>query len=65
MAVVTYRKEHKGLRLSEHYTVADFWSNPKYDWIKLDTKLVEILEQFGAHFGAFPRLRNKYVGTER
>lgn len=65
MGVTTYRKEHKALRLSEHYTVADFWSNPAYDWIKLDTKLVEILEQFGAHFGTYPRLRNKYVGTDR
>lgn len=65
MGVTTYRKEHKDLRLSEHYTVADFWSNPAYDWIKLDDRLLGILEQFGEHFGKYPRLRNKYVGTDR
>lgn len=65
MGITIYRKEHKSLRLSEHYTVADFWSNPAYDWIKLDDRLPGILEQFGEHFGAYPRLRNKYVGTDR
>lgn len=65
MGVTTYRKEHKDVRLSEHYAVADFWSNPAYDWIKLDDRLPGILEQFGQHFGKYPRLRNKYVGTER
>ena len=65
MGITIYRKEHKSLRLSEHYTVADFWSNPAYDWIKLDDRLPGILERFGEHFGAYPRLRNKYVGTDR
>lgn len=65
MGITIYRKEHESLRLSEHYTVADFWSNPAYDWIKLDDRLPGILEQFGQHFGAYPRLRNKYVGTDR
>lgn len=65
MGITIYRKEHKPLRLSEHYTVADFWSNPAYDWIKLDDRLPGILEQFGEHFGKYPRLRNRYVGTNR
>nr|DAW30408.1 MAG TPA: lysozyme family protein [Bacteriophage sp.] len=65
MGITIYRKEHKSLRLSEHYTVADFWSNPAYDWIKLDDRLPGILEQFGEHFGKYPRLRNRYVGTDR
>lgn len=65
MAVKFYRKEQQAAQLSPHYKVRDFWSNPKYSKIKLDDRLPDILEQFGAHFGAFPRLRNKFVGTER
>lgn len=65
MAIKIYTKGQLDVQLSEHYRVRDFWSNPRYEQIRLDDRLPGILERFGAHFGVMPRLRNKYVGTDR
>ena len=62
MAIRIYTKADLNLRLSENFVVGDFWANPNLTSIKLDTDLAQISEKFYKHFGAKPRLRNKYNG---
>lgn len=58
--VRTYTKDQKGVQLSEHFTVGDFWACDKQRAIKLDTALVGVWEKLYAHFGTKPLLRNAY-----
>lgn len=60
--VKTFTSAQMDVSLSTHFKVSDFWSNPDYDSIKLDTDLANILEKFYVHFGVKPRLRNRYNG---
>ena len=57
-----YSKSQKGEKLSAHFTVADVWSNSRYDYILHDELLTEALEAFRAHFKQQPRLRT-YKGN--
>jgi len=57
--VRTFTAEQKGERLTEHYTVGDFWAFDGHRKIKLDTVLAEIFEKMYAHFGTLPRLRDR------
>jgi len=60
-----FAETDKEKRLTEHYTVGDFWAYPNHKKIKLDTTLAHILEKFYAKFGVRPLLRNKNLGTDK
>jgi len=67
MSVKIYDKTQKSVRLSDNFTVTDFWADPSLSSIKLDTTLAIIFEKFYQHFGIKPRLRNVFNrdGTDR
>jgi len=63
MAVKTFKDTQKGERLTEHFSVGDFWAFDGHKSIKLDTQLAHILEKFFEKFGVRPILRNYYGAT--
>ncbi len=65
MAVKTYVAAQKGLKLTENFTVGDFWAYAGHKTIKLDTVLAQIFEKFYARFGVRPILRNRYMDKAR
>lgn len=60
--VRTYSASQKGEKLTEHFTVGDFWACEKHKTIKLDTVLAQIFEKFYERFGAKPHLRTDDKG---
>lgn len=62
MSVRIYDKARMNVRLSENFTVGDFWADPSLEAIKLDTALAIIFEKFYQQFGKKPRLRNVFHG---
>ncbi len=59
MAVKTFMFYQKEEKLTEHFTVGDFWAYAGHKEIKLDTQLAQIWEKIYARFGTRPMLRNK------
>jgi len=55
--VQKFTSSQKGEKLTEHFTVGDFWACERHSEIKLDTVLAGIFEKFYAYFGARPHLR--------
>lgn len=52
MSIKTYSlKKHGSTKLSEHFTVREFACSDGSDEIRIDTKLVNYLEQIRTHFG--------------
>lgn len=58
MAIKTFTAAQKDVKLSEHFTVGDFWAYRHHKQIKLDTVLAQIWEKIYAYFGVRPILRN-------
>jgi hypothetical protein len=65
LAVKTFLYFQKDEKLTEHFTVGDFWAYAGHKSIKLDTQLAQIWEKIYAHFGTRPLLRNKNNGTSK
>lgn len=60
--IKTYTASQKGERLTEHFTLGDFWACERHKTIKLDDMLAKIFEKFYTHFGARPHLRTDSMG---
>jgi hypothetical protein len=60
--VKTYVASQKGEKLTQNFTVGDFWACEKHKTIKLDTTLAHIFEKFYEHFGKRPHLRKDSKG---
>lgn len=61
MAVITYSLAKDGnKKLSEHFTVKEFACRDGSDVVKIDTKLVELLEKIRAYYGLPVHITSAY-----
>lgn len=62
MAIRKYTKNDKKIKLSQNYVVGDFFLNPDFDFILLETELVHILEKLIERFNVKPVFPTKNSG---
>lgn len=63
--LITYIRTDPDKLVSAHFKVSDVWADAGLEKLVIDDALFPVLEKLYVHFLIKPRLRNRYVGTNR